>query len=74
MLKIYSLRIFFFPFQFVLSMFVCNATSQSDGGDDASGDPQEVLRECLEKFSTPDYIMEPGIFAQLKRSSKLSVS
>jgi hypothetical protein len=29
--------------------------------------PQEVLRECLEKFSTPDYIMEPGIFTQLKR-------
>jgi negative elongation factor C/D len=29
--------------------------------------PQEILRECLEKFSTPDYIMEPGIFTQLKR-------
>ena len=29
--------------------------------------PQEVLRECLDKFSTPDYIMEPGIFTQLKR-------
>lgn len=29
--------------------------------------PQEVLQECLEKFSTPDYIMEPGIFTQLKR-------
>lgn len=29
--------------------------------------PQEVLTECLEKFSTPDYIMEPGIFTQLKR-------
>lgn len=29
--------------------------------------PQEVLVECLEKFSTPDYIMEPGIFTQLKR-------
>lgn len=40
---------------------------ESDGGEDASGDPQEVLRECLEKFSTPDYIMEPGIFTQLKR-------
>lgn len=33
--------------------------------------PQEVLRECLEKFSTPDYIMEPGIFSQLKRYKKL---
>ncbi|XP_055371165.1 negative elongation factor D [Condylostylus longicornis] len=29
--------------------------------------PQEVLRECLERFSTPDYIMEPGIFTQLKK-------
>lgn len=29
--------------------------------------PQEVLRECLEKFSTPDNIMEPGIFTQLKK-------
>lgn len=28
---------------------------------------QEVLRECLEKFSTNDYIMEPGIFTQLKK-------
>lgn len=30
-------------------------------------DSQEVLKECLDKFSTPDYIMEPGIFTQLKR-------
>lgn len=29
--------------------------------------PQEVLSECLLKFATPDYIMEPGIFTQLKR-------
>lgn len=29
--------------------------------------PAEVLSECAEKFATPDYIMEPGIFAQLKR-------
>ncbi|CAG7833536.1 unnamed protein product [Allacma fusca] len=29
--------------------------------------PQQVLVECLEKFSSPDYIMEPGIFNQLKR-------
>lgn len=29
--------------------------------------PAEVLNECAEKFSTPDYIMEPGIFQQLKR-------
>lgn len=39
----------------------------SDGGDDPMENPQEVLEECLEKFSTPDYIMEPGIFSQLKR-------
>lgn len=25
------------------------------------------MAECAEKFSTPDYIMEPGIFSQLKR-------
>ncbi|CAB3367523.1 Hypothetical predicted protein [Cloeon dipterum] len=46
------------------------------GGGDSPGDdseageaenPEEVLSECLKKFSTPDYIMEPGIFAQLKR-------
>ncbi|GBP08978.1 Negative elongation factor D [Eumeta japonica] len=29
--------------------------------------PQETIQECLEKFLTPDYIMEPGIFTQLKR-------
>lgn len=40
---------------------------QSDAGEEAMENPQEVLRECLEKFSTPDYIMEPGIFTQLKR-------
>lgn len=34
---------------------------------DAALDSQEVLKECLDKFSTPDYIMEPGIFTQLKR-------
>uniref|UniRef100_A0A1B6LG52 Negative elongation factor D n=1 Tax=Graphocephala atropunctata TaxID=36148 RepID=A0A1B6LG52_9HEMI len=39
----------------------------SDGGEDGMENPQEVLNECLEKFSTPDYIMEPGIFSQLKR-------
>lgn len=39
----------------------------SDAGEEAMDNPQEVLRECLEKFSTPDYIMEPGIFSQLKR-------
>lgn len=40
---------------------------ESDGGEEGMENPQEVLRECLEKFSTPDYIMEPGIFSQLKK-------
>ncbi|XKL60091.1 hypothetical protein PGB90_001107 [Kerria lacca] len=35
--------------------------------DGIEENPQQVLSECLEKFSTPDYIMEPGIFLQLKR-------
>ena len=29
--------------------------------------PAEVLEECLQTFKTQDYIMEPGIFNQLKR-------
>ncbi|XP_063235965.1 negative elongation factor D [Bacillus rossius redtenbacheri] len=36
-------------------------------GEDGPENSQEVLQECLEKFNTPDYIMEPGIFTQLKR-------
>jgi hypothetical protein len=32
-----------------------------------AGAAPETLEECLEKFSSPDYIMEPGIFNQLKR-------
>lgn len=40
---------------------------ESEGGEEPMESPQEILRECLEKFSTPDYIMEPGIFTQLKR-------
>lgn len=40
---------------------------ESEGGEEPVENPQEVLRECLDKFSTPDYIMEPGIFTQLKR-------
>nr|KAF7423547.1 hypothetical protein H0235_008830 [Vespula pensylvanica] len=37
------------------------------GGEDTFDNPQEVLNECLDKFKTADYIMEPGIFTQLKR-------
>ncbi|ODM91571.1 Negative elongation factor D, partial [Orchesella cincta] len=29
--------------------------------------PQEIQADCLAKFARPDYIMEPGIFNQLKR-------
>ncbi|RZF32327.1 hypothetical protein LSTR_LSTR001791 [Laodelphax striatellus] len=43
------------------------ADGDSDGGEESMENPQEVLKECLEKFSTPDYIMEPGIFSQLKK-------
>lgn len=41
--------------------------SDECSGEDTLDNPQEVLNECLDKFKTPDYIMEPGIFAQLKR-------
>ncbi|XP_074034316.1 negative elongation factor complex member TH1 [Leptinotarsa decemlineata] len=40
--------------------------NESEGGEDAEN-PEQVLAECAEKFSTSDYIMEPGIFSQLKR-------
>ncbi|XP_018331168.1 negative elongation factor D [Agrilus planipennis] len=40
---------------------------ESEGLDDNAENPEQVLAECAEKFSTPDYIMEPGIFSQLKR-------
>lgn len=29
--------------------------------------PEQILADCAVKFATPDYIMEPGIFSQLKR-------
>jgi len=37
------------------------------GGDPADQNPQEVLSDCLKKFGSPDFIMEPEIFSQLKR-------
>lgn len=40
---------------------------QADDNDDILENPQETLTQCLEKFSSADYIMEPGIFSQLKR-------
>lgn len=42
-------------------------SKQSEGGEDNVENPEQVLAECAEKFATPDYIMEPGIFSQLKR-------
>lgn len=44
-----------------------NRSTDECSGEDTFDNPQEVLNECLDKFKTPDYIMEPGIFAQLKR-------
>ena len=37
--------------------------------DDMAGteDTQEVLDTCLKRFASPDFIMEPEIFTQLKR-------
>ena len=29
--------------------------------------PQETLKQCLDKFGSPDFIMEPEIFSQLKK-------
>lgn len=40
---------------------------QEDGVEEVIENPAEVLQECLEKFTTSDYIMEPGIFTQLKK-------
>jgi len=40
---------------------------KADDNDDILENPEETLTQCLEKFSSADYIMEPGIFSQLKR-------
>lgn len=42
-------------------------SQQNEQTDEPMENPQEVITECLSKFCTPDYIMEPGIFTQLKR-------
>ncbi|XP_050295137.1 negative elongation factor D [Anthonomus grandis grandis] len=36
-------------------------------GPDETETPDQILADCAVKFATPDYIMEPGIFSQLKR-------
>ncbi|XP_052861929.1 negative elongation factor D [Anopheles cruzii] len=38
-----------------------------DGHEEPLENPKEVLKECLSTFSSTDYIMEPTIFALLKR-------
>jgi negative elongation factor C/D len=35
--------------------------------EDGIDNPQETLKQCLEKFASPDFIMEPEIFSQLKK-------
>lgn len=41
--------------------------SQQQEDDSGGEDDAEVQQECLHKFSTRDYIMEPSIFNTLKR-------
>lgn len=36
--------------------------------------PEQVRTECLEKFGSEDYIMEPGIFNQLKKYVGLNMN
>ena len=38
-----------------------------DGEAGGANDSQDILNGCLEKFSSPDFIMEPEIFSQLKK-------
>ena len=38
-----------------------------DGESSAAQDTQEVLKTCLVKFGSKDFIMEPEIFSQLKK-------
>ena len=45
-------------------------SSPKPGGDDAAAAQQQsteaVLSNCLERFASSDFIMEPEIFTQLK--------
>ncbi|RLU19034.1 hypothetical protein DMN91_009392 [Ooceraea biroi] len=43
------------------------ARNAEEAGEDAFENPQEILKDCMDKFKTPDYIMEPGILSQLKK-------
>jgi len=44
-------------------------TMETEEGAGVTGpdETQEILRTCLVKFGSPDFIMEPEIFAQLKK-------
>lgn len=44
-----------------------NVVCQSPEQDDDQENEQAVQQECLDMFSGSDYIMEPGVFNQLKR-------
>lgn len=57
----------FITFSIILNCFIVSTLVQADDNDDILENPQETLTQCLEKFSSADYIMEPGIFSQLKR-------
>jgi len=51
-------------------VYSCNIYAivwQSPDQDDDQENEQAVQSECLEMFSGTDYIMEPGVFNQLKR-------
>lgn len=41
--------------------------AESPLGEDQEALVEHIQQECIEKFSSLDFIMEPGIFAQLKR-------
>ncbi len=57
--KLYSFILF--------CMWLYNNSFQSAEDAEMLENPEAVLKECLQKFETADYIMEPGIFNQLKR-------
>lgn len=64
----YEVNIYFYVSDYIFQMYILNGIPvQDEGAEDVIENPEEVLQECLEKFKTPDYIMEPGIFGQLKR-------
>ena len=43
------------------------AIGEGGAGAEGAEKPQEVLTDCLKKFGSSDFIMEPEIFSQLKK-------